>query len=452
MAYRIPLSIPLNAFFLLAFFLSACLLGPAAAQAQAPNGSDQVKIGVYLVDPAEVPAFEYMISRNAEVYLYYQPLGNSFPAEQLRPLAEGGRVIQLSLEPTDWNAPDPLNQPWYRLNVISQGYHDEAIRRWARELRDFGYPVLLRPMSEMNGNWSSWGGTVNGNQPADFIPAWRRMHDIFEQEGASNVLWVWAPNRDGSHADAAYTFDTYYPGDEYVDYIGLCGYNWGTLYNFPWWISSWQRFDLVFGYSYDVMAPRTDKPFIIAETAAPEQGGSKPGWITETFDMLPTRFPRVEVLTWFNIVKETDWRVQSSTPSLHAFRVQLAEMGPANMAANFSDFCPRPLMQLQKLDTYWDSYGDYYTRKLSVDFDFNNIGLVAARNVQFVESHNTRGTQMTVPLPLWLGDIPSGEARRFTLSYSVPAGVNAFYTMNIATGENDCGDSFTFPSSTLNQG
>ncbi len=444
------LSIPLTARLLLAFFLAACL--PAPATAQAANNGGQVKIGVYLTDPAQVPAFEYMVSRNVEVYLYYQPLGNSFPAEQLRPLAEGGRVIQLSLEPTDWNSADPVNQPAWSLDTITGGYHDEALRRWAREIRDFRYPVMLRPMSEMNGDWSSWGGTVNGNQPQDFIPAWRHIHDIFQQEGAANVIWVWAPNRDGSHEAAAYTFDTYYPGDEYVDYIGLCGYNWGTLYNFPWWVSSWQRFDLVFGYSYDVMAPRTDKPFVIAETAAPEAGGSKPQWITETFEMLPWRFPRVELLTWFNVIKETDWRVQSSTPSLHAYRVQLAEMGPADMAANFADFCPQPLLRLEKLDTYWNSLNAYNLRELSVDFEFRNIGVADARNVSFVESRNTMGAEMTRPLPLWLGDIPAGEARSFTLSYSVPTGVTAFHSINIATGENSCGDSFTFPSDTINQG
>ncbi len=48
-------------------------------------------------------------------------------------------------------------------------------------------------------------------------------------EGATNVDWVWSPNRDGSTAAALNTFTTLYPGDAYVDYIGFSGYNWGTM-------------------------------------------------------------------------------------------------------------------------------------------------------------------------------------------------------------------------------
>lgn len=441
----------LLSFSLIALLLSLLFLSAGVAHAQ-PANSDTVKVGVYLTDPASVPAFESMVYRHAEVYLYYQPLSNSFPAEQLQPLAEGGRIIQLSLEPSDWNAPDPLNQPWYRLNTISQGYHDDALRRWARQIRDFGYPVMLRPMSEMNGNWSAWGGTVNGNQPSDFIPAWRHIHDIFEQEGADNVLWVWAPNRNGSQAAAADTFDSYYPGDAYVDYIGLCGYNWGTMYNFPWWVSTWQTLEEVFGDSYDVMAARTGKPFVIAETAAPEVGGNKSQWIADSFQMLPSRFPRVEVFTWFNIIKETDWRVESSAASLNAYRAQLALLGPADLGGNFDSLCSQPLMKLESTSAYWGSLSNYKTRRLSVDFDFRNLGAVDAFGIRFVESHNSSDVTMTEPLPFWLGDIPSGHAGGFTFHYQVPDGVSVFHTLNIATGRNTCGDSFTYPNSVENQG
>lgn len=191
-------------------------------------------------------------------------------------------------------------------------------------------------MSEMNGDWVTWGGTVNGNTPDDYIPAWRHIHDIFVQEGATNVKFVWSPNRDGDTASAINTFNTYYPGDAYVDFLSINGYNWGRLYNTPNWTSQWQRFEQVFGPSYDAFTARSNKPVMIAETATTEVGGDKAAWITDMFARLPVRFPRITAVTWFNINKETDWRVESSSASLSAFRNAIAEPDSSPPSVSFT--------------------------------------------------------------------------------------------------------------------
>jgi len=315
--------------------LAACLAiiwiaftsGPAAA------ANPSLKIGETLSDASQLDTYERSIGYKTDIFLFYQNITEPFWADVLRPAAQSGHVIQLAWEPWDPFSGLGPNQPAYSLRNISNGSLDADIRRWARELRDFGYPVRFRPMCEMNGNWTSWSGTVNGNVPADYIPAWRHVHDIFVQEGASNVKWVWSPNRDGSTQAAQYTFDTYYPGDAYVDFIGMSGYNWGTMYSNPGWISTWQSFTEVFGYSYDVFASRSSKPLMISETASTEAGGDKAAWITDVFAQLPTRFPRFDSITWFNLYKETDWRVNSSAASLAAFRNAVAQLdaGPPSV-------------------------------------------------------------------------------------------------------------------------
>ncbi|RJQ44246.1 MAG: hypothetical protein C4534_06715 [Gaiellales bacterium] len=294
----------------------------------------QLKVGVFFPDPEfpdeqlptidDIHQFESTVGRQIDVFLWYESISESFYADTFRPYAEEGRIIQLSWEPHNF-AKDPNNQPEYRLNTITAGNHDTQIRRWARELRDFGYTIYFRPMCEMNGDWVAWGGTANGNSPADYIPAWRHIHDIFRQEGADNVKFIWSPNRAGSYADANSIFDTYYPGDSYVDYVGINGYNWGTMYNTPTWTSSWQSFEEVFKYSYDVAVQRTGKPIVVSETASTEiggnaQNGGKARWITDAFSIIPSRFPKMEMVTWFHINKETDWRINSSQQSLDAFR------------------------------------------------------------------------------------------------------------------------------------
>ncbi len=313
---------------------AAFVVSPAA------EASTPVQVGVFFPDPQlpneQLPSiddlhnFESTIGRQTDVFLWYESIGEDFYADTFRPMALEGRTIQLAWEPHDFSL-DPNHQPAYRLKNITAGNFDNDIRRWARQLRDFGYPIYFRPMCEMNGDWVSWGGNANGNSPQDYIPAWRHVHDIFVQEGATNVKWVWSPNRDGSIADAQATFNTYYPGDAYVDFVGINGYNWGTLYNTPSWTSWWQSFEEVIGYSYDVAVANTNKPVVIAETATTEfggnaQNGGKSQWITDAFNLLSTRFPRVSMLTWFNINKETDWRIESSPASLAAFRA--AVQGP----------------------------------------------------------------------------------------------------------------------------
>jgi len=317
---------------IVAALLSVVIVGSAVPQASAAEPG--VQLGVFFPDPQlpneQLPSvgdlhdFESVIGRQTDVFLWYESISEDFYADNFRPMAQEDRIIQLAWEPHDFSRP-ATEQPEYRLKRITAGDFDNDIRRWARQLRDFGYPVYFRPMSEMNGDWVTWGGNANGNSPQDYIPAWRHVHDIFVQEGATNVKWVWSPNRDGSTADAQATFNTYYPGDNYVDYIGINGYNWGTLYNTPEWTSSWQSFEDVIRYSYDVAVANTSKPVVIAETATTEVGGNaqnggKGQWIRDAFAALPTRFPRVEMLTWFNINKETDWRVESSAASLEGFR------------------------------------------------------------------------------------------------------------------------------------
>jgi beta-mannanase len=415
--------------------------GPALAQ----SATSQVKIGVYLPDPADLGSFEYQTDRSVEVYSYYHAINDSFYADGLRPLAESGHIILLSWEPWNRNA-DPVNQPAYRLRHISQGYYDDVIRRWARDLKAFQYPVFLRPMSEMNGDWTPWSGTVNGNSPADFAPAWRRIHYLFEQEGATNVSWVWSPNRDGSVADAVRTYDLYYPGDQYVDYVGLAGYNWGTMYHTPWWISSWQSFEQVFGDSYDVMTSRTDKPVIITETASTELGGNKAQWITDTFQMLPQRFPRVAIVTWFNVWKETDWRVQSSWNSQMAFRNAMWNLGPADTVNNYASFCPRPALTLDATTAYWADYPDYLDRYLTVVYNFRNFGSVDAYNMRLLGGSVTSNVTLVTPMPRWIGYIPAYGDTWLTLKYHVPVGVTSFHATNYAYGNNGCGINYIYPN------
>src|SRR5205807_915765 len=156
--------------------------------------------------------------------------------------------------------------------------HDASIRSWARTLAAYGKPIRLRFAQEMNGNWYPWAENANGNRRGEFVEAWRHVHDLFRAAGAVNVRWVWSPV-----ALAGTITAEQYPGDGYVDIVGLSAFNGGAQLKFD----RWESFAAKLGPSLaglQKIAPR--KPIEISEVGCAEQGGSKARWISGMFQTL----------------------------------------------------------------------------------------------------------------------------------------------------------------------
>ncbi|MDQ6614878.1 MAG: hypothetical protein M3083_09045 [Actinomycetota bacterium] len=215
-----------------------------------------------------------------------------------------------------------VNQRAYSLKAILSGEYDRFIRKWALGAKNWGHPFLLRFDWEMNTHSVPYSQASNGNQPGQFTAMWRHVHDIFEQVGATNATWVWCPNVE---YPGSLPLTTLYPGDGYVDWTCLDGYNWGTNPNRPG--STWQSFTTVFGTSYDQVSQLAPtKPMLIGETAASEYGGSKAAWISDALGPnLLTRFPAVKGLVWFNKDADNmDWIIETSASARAAFASAIA--------------------------------------------------------------------------------------------------------------------------------
>jgi hypothetical protein len=211
----------------------------------------------------------------------------------------------------------PHAQPDFSLKNIASGAYDDYVRSWARSLSRVAMPVYLRPMHEMNGDWYPWGGTVNGNEPGDFIRAWKHLRRLFLAEGAAKVRWVWCPFAISVPDIEENALEGYFPGASEVDWLALDVYNHCTQG------ARWEPFTRIFGAAYRrLCALAPDKPVMIAEIGCAEEGGDKAAWIRETLKALPAKFPRVKILVWFNINKECDWRIDSSPEALAAFQEQ----------------------------------------------------------------------------------------------------------------------------------
>jgi chitodextrinase len=205
------------------------------------------------------------------------------------------------------------------LLAIADGDYDNSLIAWAEAAKAWGHPFFLVLDEEMNGRWYGYSPGQNGNTAADFVNAWRHMHDVFDAVGATNVTWVWCPN---VNVYGDFPMDNLYPGDAYVDWTGLVGYDWGG--SDP---ADWLTFSALYGSSYDdlvQLAP--SKPIFIAEIAANEEGGSKADWITDALTIqLPHDFPEIKAFVWFNwrIYEKNQywpWNIESSPSALQAFR------------------------------------------------------------------------------------------------------------------------------------
>jgi beta-mannanase len=212
-----------------------------------------------------------------------------------------------------------VEQAAYRLAHIARGDFDAYVNSWAYRLAAYDGPVLLRFAHEMNAPWYPWGIGVNGNDAAAYVAAWRRLHARFAEAGAGNVRWVWcvdAASLDERPAAPAY------PGDDVVDWLAFDAYNWGdTLPD-----TRWLPLPEAFGPAYDAVAALGAKPIMVAETGCAEAGGSKAAWIADGFPTIPTVFPRIAALCWFNEKRPTaDWRIESSTIAAEAFAAVVAD-------------------------------------------------------------------------------------------------------------------------------
>lgn len=182
------------------------------------------------------------------------------------------------------------------LNSIIDGTYDSVITNRAQALAAFAWPVFLRPGWEMNGNWYTWSGPLNNNQPELFVSAWQHIWRLFRQAGATNVAFVWCPNAasspGGTNTASTNNWRYYYPGDSYVDWVSTDCYNWGdyNTVNYGTWqnlrnvldpiVTDWKANFGGFGGAA--------KPFILAEYGCYPTPGNKAHWLTDAFAYIKT--------------------------------------------------------------------------------------------------------------------------------------------------------------------
>jgi len=258
----------------------------------------------------------------------------SFPKDNLALIARHGSVPMIYWSPWDKPYTEEKGPDRFSLKEILAGKWDNYIDMWADGAKTFGQPMFVSFCNEMNGAWFPWSGTFYGGGnggPETFKAAWKYVVDRVRQRGAKNILWVFHVNNYSDILDNWNTFKSYYPGPDYVDWLGLSVY--GKQFrrdDNP----GWADFIDLIDWPYQVItAVDSSKPVMLAEFGVAEfsdiHPGAKAQWYTDAFSMMQ-KYPKLKAaIYWHERWQNPDssysnLRVDSSAQALAAFRKGVA--------------------------------------------------------------------------------------------------------------------------------
>ncbi len=268
------------------------------------NSSNSIKWGIF-VDGAydKERNYKWLVDLEKKVdykfdfALHYVNLSWGFPIESLQKFYDDGKITELTLQVSNFNNDDLFGK---NINFdMYDGLLDEQIRTFARGAKAFGHPFLFRLNNEMNSDWVNYSGVAALSDPEIFIENWRRIYRIFEEEGVDNAIWIFNPNAEDCPPAHWNSYISYYPGNDYVQMIGMTGYNTGEYYK-ELYHEKWRTFDEIYKEPYEKYMKVFSKfPFIITEFASSSIGGDKARWISDMFESIK-KYDNIKMALWWS--------------------------------------------------------------------------------------------------------------------------------------------------------
>ena len=228
-----------------------------------------------------------------------------------------GRIQFLSWKPVH---EDGTNIAW---SSIAAGDHDALIEEKAQRVAALNQPVLLVFGHEANGRVGPFEPGVStashidskAGSEQDFVDAWRHIHDVFARQQVDNVSWVWVMTRSPFEGEALQA-DLLFPGNEYVDWVGL------DPYNFFHQQKSWTEMEqLMAGFTSWVNSREVEQPWLLGEWGTvedPAEPGRKAQWLSNAADYFESE-PRIKAIVHFDSSPQNNWLYDSSESAWESF-------------------------------------------------------------------------------------------------------------------------------------
>ncbi|MBW8687742.1 glycosyltransferase family 2 protein [Chitinophaga rhizophila] len=171
---------------------------------------------------------------------------------------------------------------------ISEGKYNSYLERFVQKIISIQRPVFIRFAHEPDNPGYPW--SMSGqNTPAEYVAAWRYVHDYFVRAGARNVIWIWNPWK-------ANTADSYFPGTAYVDWLAVNVLNYGKRHP----DGQWYSFHQLYQPFHQLSLFRTGIPVMIAETGSLADEPGQSGWLQDAFNAIADSFREIHATVLFN--------------------------------------------------------------------------------------------------------------------------------------------------------
>lgn len=251
-------------------------------------------------DMGPVEKWTSLVGVKPNIITIYESFEDQFAASEIRNIYQYGALPILRWEPYK-----------LKLSGIAAGEQDAYVTKFATAVRALNLPIALTFGHEMNGGWYSWG--TGSTTPAEYVAAWRHLHDLFAKAGATNVIWTWTPNVVNPVPSVA--LRPLYPGDEFVDWIGMDGY---------FTTKGQKTFSTLFQPTIKQIRAFSQKPMIIVETGS-EAGPMRAQAINELFTAVANDKNLIGFI-YFNQKGSGDWRIDSDSAALAKYRAKATTM------------------------------------------------------------------------------------------------------------------------------
>jgi hypothetical protein len=249
---------------------------------------------------------EALVGRSFNIDRQFYTWGKSVPSAYDKWTVEQGRIPHISIK-----APKTGSGSW---RSVADGDHDSYIREVAQGLKALDVPLFFTFHHEPDNNVGDFGSA------ADYVAAWRHIHDIFNQENAENVAMttVSIPWTYSSKPDLAKNL---YPGDDVIDWISTDPYNFFTR------DGVWRDLEPAFKVWYDYnVENHPSKPLMFAEWGTnvdPNNYSRVAQWFADVEDDLKGKYPAIKAVTYYDELRTSegnDWRIDQTQASLNAFK------------------------------------------------------------------------------------------------------------------------------------
>lgn len=347
--------------------------------------------------------------RHASVFCYLS-YGRPFPRRWVERLKAEGVAPHIAWEPNDG------------LQVVQD---NDYLRSFATACSEAGCPIFLRYASEMNGDWTRYGGDANA---AEYVKKWQLIHRVFSQL-APNVALVWCVN-----VIPEKNITKFYPGDAFVDWVGI------NFYSVPFYDNDPKRPGLAdnpadyLKYVYATYASK--KPIAICEFGASHQAkvdsqdrsafaGKK---INELYTALPRLYPRVKLVDIFDMdnLKHAEpgrqlnnYSVTDSEPVLASYKRAIASpyyLERIGATAKLPTIVPIPAtgLTVPAGPLQLSAFARCYSNNFSVTY------LVDGKEAATVTEHGARDATLTLaPGPRKLTALVKDEAGKLAAKTEV---------------------------------